>query len=143
MTTVEITDLTPEVQIESILRYLIRINGVEIALVDSEREAIAVIDSLGAYEAKKLESPSVRVFRQDLDNNKKIKISTQSLGILVNGSIIKKFSIDYVPVPHAILTKQRIPTPKDHINGVNSSKVNLLEVEANCGEEYNPDQKEN
>lgn len=109
--------ITPEVASDSKILYLIRIDGEETAFVDTEEEAILVVDSLAADEQKKLESDNVKVYREDLNKGKKVVLSTQEMGLFFNGSIQVAQVIDFVAVCHAILIKNRldvsskIPTP--------------------------------
>ena len=113
MSTSENIELTPEVTMESKTLYLVRVDGEELAFVDSEDEAKLVVDSVAASEQKRLENDWTKVFRQDLDEGCSVAILTQSLGFFVNGGIVRAVYIDYTSVGHAILTKGRHELPKE------------------------------
>ena len=99
--------ITPEVRMDSKYQYLIRIDGEEMAFADSSKEALLIVDSVAAAEQKRLETEWTKVFRQDLDDGRKVVISTQALGYVANGSITKAVTIDFVTVGHAFLVKGR------------------------------------
>ena len=99
--------ITPEVRMDNKYQYLIRIDEEEMAFADSPKEALLIVDSVAAAEQKRLEDEWTKVFRQDLDEGRKVVISTQSLGYIANGSIYKAVTIDFVTVGHAFLVKGR------------------------------------
>lgn len=91
--------ITPNVFTTSSIKYLIRIDKEEFAFADDEKTALLIINSLAISEVKRLSGPGVKVFRQDLQDGKEVKICTQSLGLLVNGRVIRSTIIDVIPVP--------------------------------------------
>ncbi len=97
--------LTPEGYMDSKILFLIRINGEELAYVDTEKDAKSMIDSIATVEQKSLENEWVKVFRQDVNDGRKTIISTQSIGRLVNGNVTASVTIDYIPVGHAYIVK--------------------------------------
>lgn len=99
--------ITPEISIDSTTFYLIRIDKEEMCFVNTEKEAKLAVDSIGASEVKRMEKEGVKIYREDLNDGKKVVISSQTLGTIYNGSIIQEEEIDYVPVSHAVLTKGR------------------------------------
>ncbi len=100
--------ITPEVTVDDKILYLIRMDKEEMIFVNTEHEAQLVIDSIAAAESKRLKDKWTKVFRQDLEIEQKIVLSTQALGVMMNGAITKVCTIDYIPVGHAILTKGRL-----------------------------------
>jgi hypothetical protein len=91
--------ITSNVFTTSDIKYLIRIDNEEFAFANDEKTALSIINSLAISEVKKLSGPNVKVFRQDLQNGKEIKICTQSLGVLMNGRVVRNILIDVIPVP--------------------------------------------
>lgn len=112
--------ITSEVRMDDRILYLVRVDKEEMAFVDTEREAQLVVDSIAAAESKRLENDWVQVFRQDLDGGRKVIISTQALGIILNGSITKVCTIDFIPVGRVVLTKGRLTLTDSMINVGNS-----------------------
>lgn len=109
-------NITPEVKSTSQTYYLVRINGEEMCLVETEDKAKLAVDSIAAHEVKRLEEENVKIYREDLDNGKKVVISSQILGMIYNGSIIQVEDIDFVPVGFVNVIKGRhelskIPPP--------------------------------
>lgn len=108
----KLISLTNEVTVDpQNTKCLIRTNGKECFTVDNEEQAIAAVDSMADFEVKRLqkEYTNLKVFRRDLDGGKRIDISTQSVGLIMNGSVYKQFTIDFVTVPHGKLIKPRLP----------------------------------
>jgi hypothetical protein len=101
--------LTPEVTLENYSEYLVRLNGKELVFTTNETEAVAIVDSVANFECAKLRNDSTEVFRQDLENGKRVKISSKTLGRMWNGSVQDISTIDFVSVPKASHIKQRIP----------------------------------
>ena len=95
--------ITPDVFTASIIKYLVRIDKQEFAFADDEKTAMAIINSLANSEVKKLTSPSVKVFRRDLNDGKEVHICTQALGVLVNGRVSKNMIIDLIAVPKVFI----------------------------------------
>ena len=105
--------ITPEVNMDSRILYLIRINKEEMAFVNSEEEAKLVVDSIAAEEIRRLENDTTEVYRKDSKDGRNVRISKKDLGALYNSSVYFVMEIDYLPVGHAILTKGRheLPSP--------------------------------
>ena len=103
--------ITPEVNMDSRVLYLIRINKEETAFVNSEEEAKLVIDSIAAEMVRELETKSTEIYRKDSNDGENIVISKKDLGTLYNSSIYPIMEIDFLPVGHAILTKGRHELP--------------------------------
>jgi hypothetical protein len=109
--------ITPEVNMDSRVLYLIRINKEEVAFVNSEEEAKLVVDSVAAGMIGELENKSTEVYRKDAADGAKVVISKKDLGTLYNSSVYSVMEIDFLPVGHAVLTKGRhelptaVPTP--------------------------------
>lgn len=98
--------LTPEVEMDTRVSYLVRENGVELAIVSTEDEALYVIDSVALTEMKRIEKEFngyKKVYRENMDDGKKIVLYTQSQGRLYNGSVTPVMTLDYVGVGHAII----------------------------------------
>lgn len=99
--------ITPEVRSTDNIQYLIRIDGTELAFVETERDAILVVDSLAAEEARRLTDDWTKVYREDLNGGRKVILSTQALGRVMNGSIVPKEEIDCIAVGHVVLVRGR------------------------------------
>lgn len=116
MSQYEETVLTPEVNVINLFRYLIRVDTEGITFVDSEAEAKLVVDSLAASEVKRLEDDWTRAFRRDQPDGKKVTVSTQAIGRVVDGSVIVASTIDYVVIPRARVLKGR--HEREEINNI-------------------------
>ena len=103
--------ITPEVDMDSRILYLIRINKEEVAFVNSEQEAKLVIDSVAAETVRKLEDKDTEIYRKDSNDGENVVISQKDLGTLYNSSIYPVMEIDFLPVGHAVLTKGRHELP--------------------------------
>lgn len=99
--------ITPEVRSDDRIMFLIRVNKEELAFVDTEREAILVIDSLAASETVRMTDDWTKVYREDLRGGREVVLSTQSLGRVINGSIVHAETIDCIPVGHVFLVRGR------------------------------------
>jgi hypothetical protein len=99
--------ITPEVSMDDKILFLIRQNGEELAFTNTSNEAILIVDSIAASEQKRLSNEWTKVYRQDLDENRKVIISTQALGYITNGAITKCSVIDFIPVGRATPVKNR------------------------------------
>ena len=108
--------ITPEVNMDSKILYLIRIDKVEMAFVNSEEEAKLVIDSIAAAEAKREENKYTEIYRKDSVNGNKVILSRKDLGNLFNSAVYPMMEIDYVSVGHAVLTKGRHELPSGKIS---------------------------
>ena len=111
MTTTSIK-ITNEVFIAPKLSYMIRINKEFFGWVSDEKIAIEIVKKLADSEIKKLTHPAVKVFRQDLKEGREVKLSTQAIGYLYNGRVMKAVVFDIVEVPQAILTALPADAPK-------------------------------
>jgi len=105
--------ITPEVNMDSRILYLVRINKEEMAFVNSEEEAKLVVDSIAAEEIRRLENDTTEVYRKDSKDGRNVRISKKDIGTLYNSSVYFVMEIDCLPVGHAILTKGRheLPSP--------------------------------
>lgn len=113
--------ITPEVEMTENKIYLVRINEYdeegkqEAAFVDSLENVKLVIDSIAASEEKRLRVNNTEVFRQDLDNGKRVVISTRGKWL---GGMHPKTEIDFIEVGEAVLIRGRhekiaeIPPPQ-------------------------------
>ena len=99
--------ITPEVRSDDCIQYLIRVDGEELAFVENEKDAILVVDSLAAEETRRLTGEWTKVYREDLQGGRKVVLSTQYLGRIVNGSITPFETIDMIPVGHVVLIRGR------------------------------------
>lgn len=106
--------LSPEVVLENEAVYLIRLDNSEtrkgketgeLCLVIREEVAECMVDSIANEEMRTLYTPSVKVYRENVDDpkpyRKRIDIYTQQLGLFYDGSQKKVASIGYVAVPFA------------------------------------------
>lgn len=106
--------LTPEVIVTTSVLFLIRVDGQELALVDSEKSAKLAIDSICHAEIKRLEADkNLRTFRRDATDEKSITISTQALGTLVDGQVADYMKIDFIPVNRARVLRGRHEREQD------------------------------
>ena len=128
MNTCDTYKITEEVSMDSKIQYLIRIDGTEMAFCDSEDEAIIAISSIANKEIKNLENDWTKVFRQDLEDGKKIIISTQALGNLYNGSMVETMIIDIVAVGHCFLTKGIHELPRKIETNQNLTSVPVPDI---------------
>jgi len=103
--------ITPEVNMDSRILYLVRINKEETAFVNSEAEAKLVIDSIAAEMVREIEDEFTEVYRKDSKEGERVVISKKDLGTLYNSSIYKVMEIDFLPVGHAVLTRGRHELP--------------------------------
>lgn len=99
--------LTPEVATSNDIFYLVKINGEEGYFVDNEKEAILTVDSVANFEMKRNKLPGYRVFREDLNDGRRVKVFLQSIGTIYNGSPYKIVDIDITPVSQGFLLKNR------------------------------------
>lgn len=97
--------ITPEVFKTSETKFLVRQNGKVLHFADEEKAAISIINSIAKEEVKKLETSSTKVFSRNI-GDKEVAIYTQSIGILMNGSIVKAHIFDIIPVSRAIFEKR-------------------------------------
>lgn len=119
----ESSALTPELSIESSDFYLIRKNNEPLFLVEGEKEAILAIDSLASAHQEDLTNDKTRVYREDLNKGRKIKISTQHLGILYDGTPQLETTLDFINISIASVLKGR------HEREEKKDKQNLEECE--------------
>jgi hypothetical protein len=86
----------------------VRQDGSEMFLVTNESEAVLAIDSLASAHQKELANEWTKVYREDLNDGKKVVISTRQLGRIVDGSIIVDTILDCIKVPIAHVIKPRL-----------------------------------
>jgi len=110
-------NLTPEVQVGSTLTYLIRIDGDVVGYADTEASAKLILDSFAAREVVRMTTESFKVLREDLQDGKKIVLSTQSLGWVYNSSVTPAMNLDFIVAPYLHLLKGRhaLPAPSSPI----------------------------
>jgi hypothetical protein len=100
---------SPEVMVTPETMFLIRINGKETFLSESEDDSKLIIDSIAAKEIKKLQEDEwTKVFRVDSIDGKKITVSTQNLGRVIDGGIYEVLCLDYIAVVKVRLLKGRL-----------------------------------
>ena len=114
---------TPEVKITQETSYLIRINGAETFFAETEDDCKLIIDSIAAENVRKLQDDWVKVFRLDAIDGKKITISTQALGRMVDGAIYDVMTIDFVPVHHAKLLRGRLERQDRYEVSLSNSQI--------------------
>jgi hypothetical protein len=102
--------VTEEVVMTGDLTYLIRIDGEEMAVSTDFEEAKMIIDSLANAEMKRLRNDWTQVFRHNENDDKKVIVSSQALGYVVNGSVYPTTTIDIVTVGRARFAR-KVPTP--------------------------------
>jgi hypothetical protein len=103
-----VIQITPEVVTDGRMAYLIRVNQEEMCLVHTEEDAKLVIDSVAADEVRRMTNDYTKVYRQDLEEGKRVILSTQSLGTFVNGRIRQVEDIDYIQIGYVSLLKGRL-----------------------------------
>jgi len=79
-------------------RYLIRVNGESVGLLDREDDAIKAMTIIAFAEEKKLNGPDRSIFWKHLDGGKKIQLYTQTHGRLFQGSLIPEVTIDMISI---------------------------------------------
>jgi len=105
-----VINLTPEVQMNSNILYLVRVDKEEVCFCSTEKEAILVIDSLAAAVQKEMVNEYTKVFREDDKEGEKVILFTQSIGFIMNGTIQQAKIFDYVPVSQSTYVKGRHPS---------------------------------
>jgi len=100
------TKLTPEVYITQETRYLIKLNGDEMAFSNSEKEAQIVLDSIASYEEKRLQTKYNEIYRRD-HSESKVTLSERKKGIFFDGDLQEVMVIEYTPVKYVFPTKSR------------------------------------
>lgn len=109
--------LTPEVDLTDDLLYLVRCNKEELCFVGSKEEAVLTLDSLAHSEVERLqdEGGHLKVFREDLGDGS-IVISTQKLGLIYDGVVVKAFVYDAIPVARVVYWKSRREVPEEGLD---------------------------
>jgi len=105
--------LTPEIKIKNDETYIIRIDGEIVGCVFNHTSAVLAIDSLVAYEVKRMTNEWTKVLREDLKDGQKVVLSTQSLGRLYNSTVTKAMEFDFIKAPtlHVVKARQSLPKP--------------------------------
>ncbi len=85
--------ITPELESDSELIFLILVDGEYLAYVKTKSDAITAMDSIAIAEQKNFTAENTKVLREDTDG--KIIISTQSIGYAFNGFVQKVMTIEY------------------------------------------------
>lgn len=102
----EKTKLTPEVYITQETKYLIKLNGDELAFSNSEKEAQIILDSIASYEEKRLQNKHNEIYRRDYSESK-ITLSEKRKGYLFDSDLHEVMLIEYTPVKYVFPTKSR------------------------------------
>ena len=103
-----VTRLTPEVYLDDEARaYLVRINGEVVTVVDTESQAVAIVDSIAEDEVKRLEEPYVKGLRRTMNNGTQVQLFTQTKGWLGNGPIVRVSIIDILVITKPCHLKAR------------------------------------
>lgn len=109
----EKSKLTPEVYITSETRYLIKLNGDELAFSTSEKEAQIILDSIASYEEKRLQTKHNEIYRRDLSSSK-VTLSEKKKGFIFDGELKEVMTIEYTPVKYVFPTKSRFELYNSH-----------------------------
>ncbi len=100
--------LTPEVEVDSTIFYLVRIDKEVVGYTESEECAKVILDSFAAREMERMTDEWTKVTREDLQDGKKIVLSTQQLGRVYHGSMLPTMVLDFIAAPHLNLLKERL-----------------------------------
>ena len=102
-------NITPEVQTDGTFMYLVRVNGEEMAFIEGdETKAILAVDSVAAYEQRRIGGDMIKTYREDLNGGVKVVISKQELGRIMNGGIYVDTVVDMVRIPRVNLSRGRL-----------------------------------
>jgi hypothetical protein len=113
--------VTNELMLNERIVYLLRINKEEMMIVLTEPDAKLAIDSLAVSEENRLKKvyPNRRVFREE--DERCIKVFTQTRGAIYDGSPNMKSEIDYIPIGCGVVVGNRFPIARipDILNEIN------------------------
>jgi hypothetical protein len=102
---VSMNKITTEVYMTPEVSFLIRIDADFFGFADTEKDAIAIVNSLAIHEVKRFEKPGMKVFRRDIDEGREVQIYTQSVGLLYNSKPSKEMIIKIFKVPKSIFVR--------------------------------------
>ena len=83
---------------EKVKRYLIKFDGNAFGFVETYATAKIVVNTLAIRGVKKFERPDRNVFRRDLNDGEVVHVCTQSVGLLYNGGVRRKMTIEMVEI---------------------------------------------
>ena len=92
-----------EVVITEDKRYLLRIDGEIICIIDDEIDAIKAVNSIATAEEKKRATPKRTIFRRTIRDGREIEIYSQPMRIMFT-AMVKEMTIDLLPVTLLVFT---------------------------------------
>ena len=99
--------ITKDITLDAMFLYLIRIDRQEAVLAIDENDAKLIVNSIATREIENMQKElNVKIFRQDLDDGRKVIISKQYVGYLYNSRVHKAMIIETVPVSVAKFNKE-------------------------------------
>ncbi len=110
--------ITPEVTIETDVRnWLLRVDGAELAFVDDYEDGVRAVDSLVVEKIalfEKENGPRYKVYRQNLEDGRVVKIYAQSIG-LWNGTPYCIKTVDLIPLKKVtqVTVRKVVPPPAE------------------------------
>lgn len=106
----EKNQLTPEVDISLTPEiYLVRIDKEVVGYTSSQFKAMDILSSFADHEVKRLSNEWTRVLRENLQDGKRIILSTQTLGRVYNGKIVPSTELDIIKGLPLRFSKQEVP----------------------------------
>lgn len=87
-----------QIGVEDEFLFLLRINKKELMLMESKEQALLAVDALASSFVEELESEDCNIYRINLKENSKVKISRKDIGKIFNSGVYEVLSIDFVPV---------------------------------------------
>ena len=107
-----IDKITKEISTIDVTLFLVRGDGKEMFLVDTEQIAKDAICSLAAHDSKIYKKKRTNVYLETLEDGHKIIISTQKLGkYMYNSSPVVRVVFDFIPVKKAVVKTDRLVLP--------------------------------
>ena len=79
-------------------RYLVRLNGEILGMVDTKDDALEIMKSVASSEEKKLSKPGCSVFWLYLKEGSEVQLHTQTHGRVFQGNLVPEVTIDIYPV---------------------------------------------
>jgi len=134
MTTSDLS-LTPELKVYDETWCLIRKDGEELFLVKGKKEAKLAVDSLAAARQNEATDEKTKVYREDLNDGKKVIISIQALGVLYDGKIEQDTILDFVCVPIAEVLKGRLEKNGEEETSDEEEVEESIELREECDSE--------
>jgi len=121
-------EITKEISTIETTMFLVRGDGEEMFVVDSEEDAKRALGFLAAHDAKILKKKRTKVFLESLEDGKKIVLSTQRLGkYIYNSAPSVAVTFDFIPVKKATVknvSKSSLLTPEQLEKTVTFSEEN-------------------